>query len=125
MLSTHDKLPPSKELNERDKELLGVEQANLCHPNLPARCRHYKLECRSQSNLEVALHKRSIKSMRVVLLGVLEAFRSTGVAAALYTEIIRRAFRLGYQDCEMSWVLDDNLLMIRSIELLGGRRFKT
>ncbi len=34
---------------------VGVEQANLCNPNLPARCRHYKLEYRSQSHLEVAL----------------------------------------------------------------------
>jgi hypothetical protein len=63
--------------------------------------------------------------MRVVLLGVLEEFRSTGVAAALYTETVRRGLRLGYHDCEMSWVLEDNVQMIRPIELLGGRRFKT
>jgi len=33
--------------------------------------------------------------------------------------------RLGYQDCEMSWILDDNVLMQRSIELLGGKKYKT
>jgi hypothetical protein len=61
----------------------------------------------------------------VVLLGVQEEFRTAGVAAALYTEIIRRGLRLGYQECEMSWILDDNLLMIRSVGLLGGKRHKT
>jgi len=74
---------------------------------------------------KVLYHKPRIKSMRVVLLGVREEFRTAGVAAGLYTEIIRRGLRLGYQDCEMSWVLDDNVLMIRSVELLGGKRYKT
>jgi GNAT superfamily N-acetyltransferase len=75
--------------------------------------------------LTVLYHRRKIRSIRVVLLGVQEEFRTAGVAAALYTEIIRRGLRLGYQECEMSWILDDNLLMIRSVELLGGKRHKT
>jgi GNAT superfamily N-acetyltransferase len=75
--------------------------------------------------LNILYHKKSINSLRVILLGVREESRAAGVAAALCIEVIRRGLRLGYRDCEMSWVLDDNTLMIRAIELLGGKRYKT
>ena len=48
-----------------------------------------------------------------------------GVAAGFYATLIREAQRLGYGDCEFSWVLEDNILMNRSIEGLGARRYKT
>jgi len=97
----------------------------LALPDINQALRHTRSRFLPLLVFNILFHKRSIRSMRVVLLGVLEEFRTTGVAAALYTETIRRGLRLGYQDCEMSWVLDDNVLMIRSIELLGGRRLKT
>jgi len=58
-------------------------------------------------------------------LGVIEEFRTAGVAAGFYATLIRQAQRLGYGDCEFSWVLEDNILMNRSIESLGARRYKT
>jgi len=97
----------------------------LALPDINQALRHTRSRFLPLLLFNILYYKRSIRSMRVVLLGVLEEFRTTGVAAALYTETIRRGLRLGYHDCEMSWVLDDNVLMIRSIELLGGRRFKT
>ena len=33
--------------------------------------------------------------------------------------------KLGYGDCEMSWILEDNVLMNRSLEVLGAKRYKT
>jgi GNAT superfamily N-acetyltransferase len=75
--------------------------------------------------LRILYHKRSIRSIRVLALGVVEEFRTTGVAAGFYAELFRRATRLGYRDAEMSWILEDNTLMNRSIEALGGRRYKT
>ena len=97
----------------------------LALPDINQALRHTRSRFLPLLLFNILYHKRGIRSMRVVLLGVLEEFRTTGVAAALYTETIRRGLRLRYHDCEMSWVLDDNVLMIRSIELLGGRRFKT
>jgi GNAT superfamily N-acetyltransferase len=97
----------------------------LALPDINQALRHTRSRFLPLLLFNILYYKRSIRSMRVVLLGVLEALRTTGVAAALYTEIIRRGLRLGYHDCEMSWVLDDNVLMIRSIESLGGKRFKT
>lgn len=75
--------------------------------------------------LKILYHKRSIHSLRVLVLGVVEEYRTAGVAAAFYAELFRQAVRLGYRDCEASWVLEDNTLMKRSAEALGGKRYKT
>ena len=31
----------------------------------------------------------------------------------------------GIGDCEMSWILEDNVLMNRSLEVMGAKRYKT
>ena len=67
----------------------------------------------------------TMKGLRVMALGVIEEFRTAGVAAGFYATLIRQAQRLGYGECEFSWVLEDNILMNRSIESLGARRYKT
>lgn len=75
--------------------------------------------------IKILYHQRRIKSLRVMALGVIDEFRTAGVAAGFYATLIKRAQRLGYEDCEFSWVLEDNILMNRSIEALGARRYKT
>lgn len=75
--------------------------------------------------LKILYYRRLIKSVRVIALGVVEEFRTTGVAAGFYAALIRNGRKLGYQECEMSWVLEDNTLMNRSLEALGARRYKT
>ena len=39
--------------------------------------------------------------------------------------LVRNARKLGYGDCEMSWILEDNVLMNRSLEVMGAKRYKT
>jgi len=75
--------------------------------------------------LKIMYHKRTIRSMRVATLGVLERHRTAGVAAGLVFEIIRHGIQRGYQEAEMSWVLEDNVLMNRPLEALSARRYKT
>ena len=75
--------------------------------------------------LKIMYHKRAIRSMRVIALGVLEQYRTAGLAAGLIAEVIRRGIRRGYREAEMSWVLEDNVLMNRSLEALSARRYKT
>ncbi len=74
---------------------------------------------------KILYHQRLIKSVRVLALGVIEEYRTSGLAAAFYAELLRVAQRMGYYDCEMSWILEDNVLMNRSLELMGARRYKT
>lgn len=75
--------------------------------------------------LKILYHKRTISSIRVLTLGVLEQYRTAGVAAGLYAEVIHRGPRLGYPEGELSWTLEDNVLMNRSLEALGAKRYKT
>jgi GNAT superfamily N-acetyltransferase len=75
--------------------------------------------------LKILYYQRLIRNLRVVALGVVEEFRTAGVAAGFYAALIENARRLGYRDCEMSWILEDNVLMNRSLEALGAKRYKT
>lgn len=75
--------------------------------------------------LKILYHRRSIREVRVIALGVLRRYQTAGVAAGLYASLIRHARERGYRACEMSWVLEDNILMNRSIEELGVQREKT
>jgi GNAT superfamily N-acetyltransferase len=75
--------------------------------------------------LKILYYQRLIKSLRVLTLGVVEEYRASGLAAGFYAALIRNARKLGYGDCEMSWILEDNTLMNRSLELMGARRYKT
>jgi GNAT superfamily N-acetyltransferase len=75
--------------------------------------------------IKILYRQRKIRDLRVLALGVLEEFRTAGVAAGFYATLIRQARRLGYRECEFSWVLEDNILMNRSIQALGAKRYKT
>jgi GNAT superfamily N-acetyltransferase len=76
--------------------------------------------------LKILYYQRKIRAVRVLALGVVEEYRATGVAAGFYAALVRNARKLGYdQECEMSWILEDNVLMTRSLELMGARRTKT
>jgi GNAT superfamily N-acetyltransferase len=75
--------------------------------------------------LKILYHQRHVRSVRVVALGVVPEHRASGVAAAFYAQLVENARKLGYQQCEMSWILEDNILMNRSIEVMGAKRYKT
>ncbi len=74
---------------------------------------------------KILYYQRKIRRLRVLALGVVEEFRTAGVAAAFYSTLIRNARRLGYEESEMSWILEDNALMNRSLEVMGARKYKT
>jgi GNAT superfamily N-acetyltransferase len=75
--------------------------------------------------LKILYHQGRIRSVRVLALGVVPEHRASGVAAAFYATLVENARRLGYERCEMSWILEDNVLMNRSLEVMGAKRYKT
>jgi GNAT superfamily N-acetyltransferase len=76
--------------------------------------------------LKILYYQRLVKDLRVIALGVVEEHRTSGVAAAFYASLVRAARKLGYSgNCEMSWILEDNVLMTRSLEVMGARHYKT
>jgi GNAT superfamily N-acetyltransferase len=75
--------------------------------------------------LKILYYQRKIKRLRVVALGVQKEYRTAGVAAGFYAALIRNARRHGYEEAEMSWILEDNALMNQSLKVMGARKYKT
>ena len=75
--------------------------------------------------LRIVRGLRRVNRIRVILLGVVAEYRKRGLEALLIREIHRRAAREGIPRAELSWVLEDNVLMNRTIRKAGGRHYKT
>jgi hypothetical protein len=46
------------------------------------------------------------------------------VSALFYYETAKAALPKGYRRAEMSWILENNLMMNRDIRAMGGRLYK-
>jgi hypothetical protein len=68
---------------------------------------------------------RRIKTARMAVLGVVEKFRRRGVVELFILQSLAAGIALGYTGAELSWTLEDNDLINRTIEKVGGRRYKT
>lgn len=75
--------------------------------------------------LKFLYYSRKIKTIRVMLLGVKHAFQKKGLEGLLYVETFRNGIKKGYENAECSWILENNILMQRGIEAMGGKRYKT
>lgn len=69
---------------------------------------------------------RKIRTARMAVLGIVEQYRRRGVAELF----ILRALEVGrnqlrYTGAELGWTLEDNDLINRTIEKVGGQRYKT
>lgn len=75
------------------------------------------------------LKVKRVKSIRVPLMGVKRKFGDTMRGQLLPFQLIDAAAgearKLGYEWCEMSWILEDNTPMRRIIERAGARVYKT
>jgi GNAT superfamily N-acetyltransferase len=68
---------------------------------------------------------RKVKRLRLIILGIKAGYRRRGLDAILYLDTLRTARDLGYTGGEISWTLEDNHLVNRAIESMGGRKYKT
>lgn len=75
--------------------------------------------------IRMLLASRRIHWLRLVVLGIKEGYRRRGLDAILYLDTLRKAKELGYTGGEISWTLEDNHLVNRAIESMGGKRTKT
>jgi len=69
--------------------------------------------------------QKKIDRVRLVTLGVKAAYRKRGIDAVLYLDTLLTTLRLGYPIGEISWTLESNDMVNRSIELMGARKYKT
>src|SRR5512139_2266880 len=74
--------------------------------------------------LKFLWYSRKISDIRVLTMGVKEEYRKKGIEGLLYLESFMAAMKKGYERAEMSWILEDNVLMQRGCELMGGKLYK-
>jgi hypothetical protein len=69
-------------------------------------------------------YKKKITGLRALVFGLKKEYRTTGINTVLYYETEKAGARLGYRWCEMSWNLEDNDLINRFDEAIGGKLYK-
>lgn len=70
-------------------------------------------------------YKRKIKSFRLLMLGVTEEYRRKGIDILFYYYTIQKGLERGYTKSELSWISEDNAVLISIVEKIGSIRYKT
>lgn len=65
--------------------------------------------------------KRTIRTARVMALGVKASFRSRSILALFTHEVMRRGLAMGKTGAEASWLLEDNQLIVKPMRAMGAR----
>jgi hypothetical protein len=75
--------------------------------------------------LKFLLATKSIKTVRVVTLGIKKPYRLSGIQSIMMADSLRFLLKKGYTGAEVSWLLEDNELVIGAVRLWGGKLYKT
>jgi GNAT superfamily N-acetyltransferase len=68
--------------------------------------------------------RNKIDGVRIITMGVVPEYQKRGIDTVFYAETYNVGVKRGYKWAEMSWVLEDNVLMNRVLELLGAKLYK-
>ncbi|MCK4355484.1 N-acetyltransferase, partial [Candidatus Bipolaricaulota bacterium] len=108
-----------------DGELAAVLGA-LPDPNVPFQPQWNRFRDKDIVRVARLLRtRRHIPRTRLMFFGIRPKFRRLGVDAVLFYEVLAYALKHGYRSCEPSMLLEDNALILRASEAMGGRRYKT
>jgi hypothetical protein len=67
---------------------------------------------------------RKLTALRTITLGTRAAYQKRGIESVFLVEIVRRTVAAGFCSSEMSWMLEDNHLINKPLEQMGGRLSK-
>ena len=70
-------------------------------------------------------YQRKITTARIIILGVLEKYRRSGVAELMELEMLKNGPARGIVNAEFSWILEDNVMMRAPLEKLGAKVYRT
>ncbi|MGA9524826.1 MAG: N-acetyltransferase [Myxococcaceae bacterium] len=101
---------------------MTIPDANVVYKAAGGRLTRYGLPI---GLVKMLLAMRKMKRLRLITLGIKPGYRKRGIDAILYLDTLRKAKELGYSGGEISWTLEDNDLVNRAIESMGGRKYKT
>ena len=71
------------------------------------------------------MRKRLVSRVRLLLFGVLPEFRDSEVLVLLFHRIHAFAIKMGYTSAELSWTLESNEAVNRTLARGGATRYKT
>ncbi len=74
--------------------------------------------------LPYLLGRKMPKCCRVVTLGTRKSWRGRGLEAVMLSEGFRVGLGLGFTEAEASWVLEDNMMMCRFMEVFSARVYR-
>jgi GNAT superfamily N-acetyltransferase len=74
--------------------------------------------------LKFLLGKKKVDRVRLMAFGVLPEYRRKGLDAVCYFEGYRAAMAAGFKTVEFSWILEDNLDLLKPIEVFEGRLYR-
>jgi hypothetical protein len=69
-------------------------------------------------------YSKKITDLRLLLYGIKVEYRNRGVDALLFKEGHKNIIKGGYKRIEFSWILEDNISVIRICEMFGARLYK-
>jgi GNAT superfamily N-acetyltransferase len=69
--------------------------------------------------------KHSITHGRVMTAGVIQGYQRRGIEAGLVSRVFEAGLKKGYKTGELSWVLENNVMMNRLAEAVGAKVYKT
>jgi hypothetical protein len=69
-------------------------------------------------------YRKKIDGLRLMVMGVIKEYRHKGVEAIMCEKGLKNALMSGYKRCELSWVLDDNVMTQRTAKMMNGKLYK-
>ena len=76
--------------------------------------------------IRIILNKKRVKRMRLIGFGIKPEYRKLGLDAVIIKESFRNAQKRDcYEECELSWLLEDNVLILRLGEALNAKKYRT
>jgi hypothetical protein len=74
--------------------------------------------------IKLLWYKRKVRTMRVLTVGFKPHLHRAGLGPAFYGRAWESCVKLGFVGGEASWILEDNLEMVRALERMGGKPYK-
>lgn len=74
--------------------------------------------------LKLYTQRKKVPWARVLTLGIIPEFQKRGLDAVFYWEVVNRAYEIGIEFGEASWILEDNEMMNRGAKVMNGELYK-
>lgn len=71
------------------------------------------------------MQKKKIDQLRVIIMGVKKEYQKKGIDAVFYRDTIVNGNKRGVRGAEISWVLEDNMVMMQTALNMGAEVYKT